>query len=310
MTRRLISARPWADPGDLRAMTAALSRAWRSAARPLVPCTAGDLEWWTAQGGPDADWPSRIRIWERANDVVGWAWFTPPGSLDWFVAGVEVGEELTIRDEMLAWLRRVAEAHAPSAGTPAVTRLEAWAGVGWSEEAFLVERGWIPTETALTQYHQPLDEPIELPRIPDGYRVRSLRGPDEIRARVAVHRAAFHPSKLTVEKYRILVRQDHYAWDRDVVVEAPVGSLAAFAMAWADADASIGELEPVGVHPDHQRRGLGRIVTSEAVRRLRAAGIQDAIVFSLRSNGASEALYRSVGFREIARHRQYTTPPG
>jgi L-amino acid N-acyltransferase YncA len=44
------------------------------------------------------------------------------------------------------------------------------------------------------------------------------------------------------------------------------------------------------------------------LRLMRAAGVRDAIVFSLRSNAASEALYRSAGFRELAVHRRYTKP--
>ena len=68
---------------------------------------------------------------------------------------------------------------------------------------------------------------------------------------------------------------------------------------------SIGEFEPVGTHPEHQRRGLGRAANLHGLRLLRAAGARDALVFSLRSNAASEGLYRSVGFQEIAIHRQY-----
>jgi ribosomal protein S18 acetylase RimI-like enzyme len=41
---------------------------------------------------------------------------------------------------------------------------------------------------------------------------------------------------------------------------------------------------------------------------LREAGARDAMVFSLRSNTASEALYRSAGFDEIAIHRIWTKP--
>jgi hypothetical protein len=41
---------------------------------------------------------------------------------------------------------------------------------------------------------------------------------------------------------------------------------------------------------------------------MRAPGIRDAIVFSLRTNAASEALYRSAGFDELALHCRYTKP--
>jgi hypothetical protein len=39
---------------------------------------------------------------------------------------------------------------------------------------------------------------------------------------------------------------------------------------------------------------------------MRDARLRDALVFSDRSNGASEALYRSAGFERVATHRQYT----
>src|SRR4051794_3571282 len=309
-----IRSRPWRSADDLRLMTGAVSAEWAGPRRPLVPCTAGDLEWWTALGGPDADWPARIRLWEDGGRVVAWAWFNTPTALDWFVtAALGSDVQAAIRDDILEWHRGVATAAPVPAGedrSDAAAQLEVWAPDGSAEADHVVSRGWTATDVLLTQYHQPLDVEIELPRLAEGYRLRTMRGPQDIPDRVEIHRAAFAPSKMTVEKYEILVRQDHYAFDRDVVIEAPDGSFAAFTMAWADPAGSIGELEPVGTHPDHQRRGLGRVVTTEALRRLRAAGLRDAMVFSLRSNTPSEALYRSVGFREIALHRRYTQPLG
>ena len=314
-----LSSRAWAGPDDLRAMTAVVSAAWASPRRPLVPCTPGDLEWWTASGGADADWPSRARIWEIGGAVVGWGWLNLPASLDWFIVeGMTVAEEAAIRDGILDWqadvgraarVERDGRAGPASSSTAATTiELEAWAADGWSEQAALLTRGWTPTDTVLTQFLQPLDVDLDPPRVPDGYVLRSLRGPDEIPARVEVHRAAFAPSKMTVEKYGILVGQDHYAFDRDIVLEAADGTFAAFAMCWLDALGSIGEFEPVGVHPDHQRRGLGRVIMRHGLRLMRAAGLRDALVFSFASNAASDALYRSAGFREVALHRRYTKP--
>ncbi|MEO5941043.1 MAG: GNAT family N-acetyltransferase, partial [Candidatus Limnocylindrales bacterium] len=183
--------------------------------------------------------------------------------------------------------------------------LEVWAADGWRESVGLIELGWTPTEVVLTQFVQALDLDLDPPRVPDGYALRSLRGPEDIPARVEVHRAAFAPSKMTVEKHAVAAAQDHYAFDRDIVLEAADGTFAAFAICWADPLGSIGEFEPVGVHPDHQRRGLGRVIMRHGLRLMRAAGLRDALVFSLRSNAASEALYRSAGFHELALHRRY-----
>ena len=314
-----LTSRPWAGPDDLRAMESLVTAAWLSPARPLVHCTIGDLEWWLALGGPDVDWSKRIRIWSIGGDPVAWAWLTPPASLDWFASHeLTSHEELTVRRDILAWQADVAQAAAavatstaPAPGAAAdPISMEVWAADGWRESAMLSDLGWTATEVVLTQYHQPLDVELDPPRVPDGYVLRSVRLPDDIPERVAVHRAAFAPSKMTDEKYRIAAGQDHYTPERDIVLEASDGTFAAFAMCWADPVGSIGEFEPVGTHPDHQRRGLGRAIMRHGLRLMRAAGLRDALVFSLRSNTASEALYRSAGFAEVAFHRQYTKPIG
>src|SRR4029077_14728501 len=130
-----------------------------------------------------------------------------------------------------------------------------------------------------------------------GYVIRSVRGADEIEARVAVHRAAFAPSRRSVDMYRRLVGLPHYAFDDALVVEAPDGSLAAFAMAWWDPVARVGEFEPVGTHPDHRRLGLGAGLLSHALGRYATFGARLLQVYSDAENIASEALYQSVGFR-------------
>ena len=286
-----------------------------------MTCTVGDLEWWTAQGGADADWPRRVRIWEVAGEVVAWGWQSPSGSVDWFVSErLASDHESAVHDELTRWALDIVRAggtvsgsgasagHAAGDAEPAPTHAELWAADGWPEAAALVARGWTPGTTVLTEYFQALDLELDPPRVPDGYTLRAMRGPEDVERRVAVHRAAFAPSRMTVEKYEILSRQDHYTWSNDLVVEAPDGSFAAFAMCWVDPVGSIGEFEPVGTHPDHQRRGLGRVVMRAGLRLMRQAGLRDALVFSLRSNAASEALYRSAGFHELALHRLYTKP--
>ena len=309
-----IDSHAFAGPDDLRAMRALVSAAWAAPDHGLVTCTVGDLEWWLAGAGPDVDWSSRIRVWTIGGEPAGWAWLSPPSSLDSFVRhGLPEAEAAIVRDEILEWQRLVAlrwarEAILADRDVLELPALEAWAADGSSEETFLRGHGWTPTDTLLTQYGQTLDLDLDPPRVPDGYILRSLRGPDDIPARVDVHRAAFAPSKMTVEKYRILVGGDHYAFDHDVVLEAADGSFAAFAMCWIDPLGSVGEFEPVGTHPDHQRRGLGRVILRHGLRLMRAAGLREALVFSLRSNTASEALYRSAGFVELAIHRRYTRP--
>lgn len=302
-------SRDFRGPADLVLMGSMVSAAWAGPTRPLVPVTVGDLEWWVAGAGPGIDWSSRIRIWFLGDRPVAWGWLSPPASLDWFVVpGLAEATDRAVRLAVLDWLAGRARSTIASAPSVEPVLLETWAADDWFESSVLREAGWTPTETLLSQYVQSLDLPLDPPRVADGYELRSVVGPDEIPARVEAHRAAFAPSKMTVEKYEICVAQAHYAFDRDLVITAPNGEIAAFAMCWADPVGSVGEFEPVGVHPDHQRRGLGKAIMRAGLRRFRADGLRDALVFSLRSNAASEALYRASGFDCVAIHRQYTKP--
>jgi ribosomal protein S18 acetylase RimI-like enzyme len=113
---------------------------------------------------------------------------------------------------------------------------------------------------------------------------------------------------MSVEKYDRLTTTPLYRFEDDLVVEGPGGGFAAFAMAWWDPVARIGEFEPVGTHPDHQRRGLGKALLSHALRRYTAAGARLVQVYSSADNVASEALYRSVGFEIRSLHRRYRRP--
>lgn len=78
---------------------------------------------------------------------------------------------------------------------------------------------------------------------------------------------------------------------------APDGSFAAFAIAWHDEVNHIGSLEPVGTHPNHRRKGLGKAVVLHAMHQMKDAGMQWATVANEGSNEASRALYQSCGFK-------------
>ena len=70
--------------------------------------------------------------------------------------------------------------------------------------------------------------------------------------------------------------------------------MVAFCTAWLDAQNASRLFEPVGTHPDHQRRGLARAVCLDACRALRAAGARTAQVGF--TTQAGFATYSSLGF--------------
>jgi ribosomal protein S18 acetylase RimI-like enzyme len=293
-------------------MAGALNRSW-SLARPFVNMTPGDLEWWRVQAHPFDAWSERIRLWELGGDVVGYAWLSPTAELDWHQrADLPWTVRRAIVADAIEWTESTVRSSTEQAGAELPRELKAWAVDADVELVRTLETdGWRPAEgERLTHWYRRLVGGDALPHrtLPPGYRLRSVRWPDDIEARVEVHRAAFAPSRMTTEKYVRLLEMPRYAAERDVVVEAPDGSLAAFALAWWDPQSGIGELEPVGTHPAHRRLGLARAVDLEALARLRDAGAIDALVFSKSTNEAAEALYASVGFRAITWSRAWTRP--
>jgi ribosomal protein S18 acetylase RimI-like enzyme len=293
-----VTERDYAGPTDLVRIGRLISDTWLTA-RPNVPFTIVTLEWLMANQPAETDWSRRIRLWEAGDELVGVAWYWPTGNTDGLVRADHDDDALW--DRVYAWQEELA---AGAGGGP--EPLSRFAIDGPTAERSRLERhGFAPTDLALTQWHQVLDGPPAEPVLPPGYRVRTMIGPEDLPARVEVHRAAFAPSQMTAERYARAMASPHYRLDLDVVVEAADGTLAAFALAWFDPDAQVGEFEPVGTHPDHRRRGLALAALRHGLGLLHDAGARDVIVFSETANDASEALYAAAGFRQLATHRRW-----
>jgi ribosomal protein S18 acetylase RimI-like enzyme len=67
----------------------------------------------------------------------------------------------------------------------------------------------------------------------------------------------------------------------------------------------MGYFEPVGVHPDFHRRGLGKSLLFEGLRRLKSEGMTEASVCADSDNPAAIRLYESVGFQKVKRLLTY-----
>jgi mycothiol synthase len=63
--------------------------------------------------------------------------------------------------------------------------------------------------------------------------------------------------------------------------------------------------EPVGTHPDFLRKGLGRAVMLEGLRRLQQSGMRQAIVSTYEDNQAAIKLYESTGFQVVTQLGTY-----
>jgi mycothiol synthase len=160
----------------------------------------------------------------------------------------------------------------------------------------LTELGWVPDgEPPWVVNRSPLVDLAE-PVVPDGYAIRAVRGLEEAAALAEVHAASFG-STWTPEMYRQVMESPGYEAERELIVETADGTFAAFTVTWHDQVNRTGLLEPVGTHPDHRRRGLGKALVLSAMRKMAADGMEYATVLNEGTNEASRDLYRACGFR-------------
>jgi ribosomal protein S18 acetylase RimI-like enzyme len=177
-----------------------------------------------------------------------------------------------------------------------------------SRNQLLREHGFVRSNDFLASHVIDLAEAPPLPHLPPGFTLRNMDGQvtdAELEARVNVHRAAFEPSKLTMQKYQRARNSLTYRPDLDIVAVAENGDFAAYCIVWFEPQNRTGLFEPVGCHPLYQRRGLGRAVLYEGTRRLRELGATRAHVNSWLDDSPGALLYRAAGFRLIDRFYEW-----
>jgi ribosomal protein S18 acetylase RimI-like enzyme len=246
-----------------------------------LSCDFGQIAYWSANM---AHGEHRVRLWSDGGRLVGWGWVTRETELEWQVRP----EQPELLDAILDWARP-REVLVRADHVDAIARLDA--------HGLRLE----PDGAWMRVNERTLDR-VEEPRVPAGYRVRTVEAAD-YESRAAAHRSAFAPSRFRDDVYAGVRASWPYRQDLDCVAEAPDGSIAAFSLAWLDELNGVGELEPVGTHVEHQRHGLGRAVNLFALQRLRDEGATTALV-ACRGDDAHPAprrLYESIGFRETWR---------
>ena len=172
----------------------------------------------------------------------------------------------------------------------------------------LLAAGWAVGE-AWSPLRRDLSDPVPDP----GVRVEVV-GPTEVPAYVAVHRSAFPSSRLDESRWRTMTAGPAYAAARALLLRDDAGEPVAAAVVWSAGPGRPGLLEPVGVHADHRRRGLGRAVSLAAAAARRELGASQALVCTPSSNVAAVTTYASAGFDRLPerhdRARPATTIPG
>jgi GNAT superfamily N-acetyltransferase len=286
------SGRAYAGVEDLRRMQAATARAFAH-----TTLRVGDLAW-RVRTHSHRELSLDIQLWEDEDgSLMGWTFFRANGGFEVFIVPGSGSDALV--DEML----RVVEAAARNSAKAGdgLTAVDTFGTPDSSEgdrlvAARLERRGYRP-ESAGAVLTRSLDA-LRAPCIPAGYKLGAVQTPEQTAGRVEAHRLAFAPSEITQRMYQRVQRTWPYRGELDRVAMTDEGTVVAFCTAWLDEENAAGLLEPVGTHPEHQRRGLAKAVCLDALHVLRAAGALTAQVSH--ATDAARATYLSLGFTEHA----------
>ena len=169
-----------------------------------------------------------------------------------------------------------------------------------------------------------LDQPVPAPRLPSGFQITSaaalLDQPDVgnqpgLAERIAaLHRAAFGTEHMTVEERQIIMSAPGYDPALDLLAVAPDGRLAGYCTCGVETplsnplsqplpklstfggEGTVGHTDPLAIHPDFQRMGLGRSLLLAGMRLLRERGMSEARLGTSSDNLAMQGTAMSVGF--------------
>ena len=295
------TSRPYGGEADLSLITGFLADAI-SASAPQTYLHPGDALWGTYQNTV-FDPRREVRLWEDGDGLAGFAALEEPDGVLMQVRPRLRGSGV-LEEEMLDWAAGQTRAvYGKRAGDELWTRVtDDDPRVDESLRAFGFVRDDAPH--ALKMFWE-LDGPSPDVAPPEGWTVGEVGGEERWTDRVEIHREVWHPSRVTLEAYRRLREAPGYDPRLDLVAVAPDGTFGAYCICWFDPTSLIGLYEPVGTRPTHRRKGLGRTVMLEGLRRLRALGARSAFVTALHGNRAAASLYESVGFRTVYREYLY-----
>jgi mycothiol synthase len=301
----ILQARPYRDLTDLALMRhlVMVGRQANISASYLHP---GSLDWATHYPPNDQAMHRNLRLWERVDadqpTLLAWAILAHnEGSFDLFVHPTLYGTSLheIVMDEYVDW----AEARARELGLK-----QLWPFWAMEYDTVLARlhqaHGYVElnVEPAAPLFERTLDE-IPTIQLPHGFTIHEVRDSDDGQLRAAATYGAFQRHEDWddyVAAYARFIDSTVYDGARDLFVRSPDGRGASACTIWFDPINAVGLFEPVGTHPDFQRKGLGKAMMVEGMRRMKAAGMVRAVVGFDPNNPAALALYTAMGFRASA----------
>ncbi len=286
----IYSTRPYSDMADKLAM------AELAQAAPENNLHNVDLPYRLSSWALDD--PHNTCLWlDRSGRLAAWAMMQSPW---WMVDyACDPQDEAALHSQILSWAdQRARQMIGSEQGRPAwfvvafkeqAERIRDLEAAGFACQAEVGEQSW-----SKVLMRRKASLPVANYHIPPGFVVRPLNGVGEVEAYVELQRAVFETKTMTAEWRQRTLHHPAYRPDLDIVVEAPDGRLGAFCIAWLNG--TDGHIEPLGCHTNFRHYALGRVALAEALRRLKAAGVEQIYVETDNYRDTAFCLYENMGF--------------
>lgn len=241
-------------------------------------------------------WTKSIQIWEDNDKIVGVVSYEDKGSV--FIQHHPNYPELI--ETMILW----SEENLSLVDEEGVRTIELWINENDEIKRKLASsRGYKQNDYFEYLRWHDLDE-VENFVLPTEYTISSLDIFEDVESKCNTIAKAFNSLGLPLELYRSMQSAPLYNPMLDIVVVYKNGEVAACGTMWFNPNTKASYVEPMATLPEHQGKGLGRIVLLEGLKRLKILGAEKAYVGSYGDRTGS--FYASCGFNEFERNYPWT----
>jgi mycothiol synthase len=311
MTTATVIMRSYTGEADLAAI-ADLQNACETVDRLGEGTSVDELR--TEFADPRLDTTRDLQLWEDADGrLIGFGQLWVLESVDeldtrlWFFVHHDARDH-DLEIQILAWAaERLREA---ARERPRPARLKVQVREDQTERlALMRDQGFTIARYSFTMARS-LDEPIDAPRVPEGFTLREVAGPHEAEAWVEMFNLSFidhpnhHPWKADLVHHYL--NEPIYRQDLNLIAVAPDGTFAGFCWSLinpeenARSGRSEGEIDLLGTRRGFRKIGLGRALLLATLQRLKHSGVTTAKL-SVAANNPTGALqlYESAGFHAL-----------
>jgi len=164
--------------------------------------------------------------------------------------------------------------------------------------AVLEEKGYVKADYFRYCGICDLSELAATPQLAEGYSIRQTLKSD-LEKRVELFVLATGGLPTTLERYERMMDAPLYKSTMDLVVQTQDGEVIAYCTLWDDPVSKIGLLEPLACVEEHRRKGIMKSLLLYGMNELKIRGTERVYVSTGGKNTASQALYKSVGFKAV-----------